>query len=265
MEGTVRANAWTCPACGHVNLAGLTCELCGVAKRMLDDPPLDIPFRPRLSRTPAFWLAVVWSLVALLGAFFLLSKSGRAAVGIPFLVVQTFGAGAAAVSSFFTAHWHRVFNQVEIDVPQRLKAGEPLVATVKLVPYEPTAPVTVRLRLVDRFYRDKKHGGVETAEQRLEEQVLLSGGRLPGRRLTRLSGTFVAPFPMTPHSSFQADMAADTLGILAFLIPSLSWQARNLREHGGYYVEAHVRVGLLSRRYHKRVLTYFVGADLFVG
>ncbi|MBW7916358.1 MAG: hypothetical protein H3C53_06700 [Trueperaceae bacterium] len=265
MASTAHATAWTCPACGQVNLAGVTCDRCGVAKRMLDDPPLDIPYRPQLTRTPAFWLGVVWTLVTLLGALFLLSPAGRAAVGPLFLVAQTFGAAAAAVSSFFTAHWHRLFNQVEVEVPQQVKAGEPLEATVRLVPYEPLAGVTVRLRLVDRFYRETKDGSVETAQQRLEERILLTRGRVPGRRSTRLSATFLAPFPMTPHSSFQAEAAADLLSMLAYVIPSLSWQARNLREHGGYYVEAHVRVGFLSRRYHKRVLTYYVGADLFVG
>lgn len=244
---------------------GLTCEFCGVAKRMLYDPPLDIPYRPRLTRTPAFWLSLVWAVVAVGGALLFLSPTARGTLGYVFLAGQVVGSAGAAVSSFFTALWQRIFNEVELIVPQQVKAGEPLHVGLRLVPYEHVEGVSVTLRLIDRFYKESRDGNVETAQQRLDAVMPLTRAKLPGRRLTQLEGEFVAPFPMTPHVSPSAELSASVLGFLSYIVPSLAWQAKNLREHGGYYVEAEVRVGFLSRRYHKRVFTYFVGADLFIG
>lgn len=258
------AGAWACPACGQVNLAGVTCEACGIALRSLDDPPLDIPYQPRLTRLPSFWLALVWALAAVGGLALWLSPVARSNLGNLFLVGEVVASGAAAFSSLFTALWQRVFNQLEVVVPPHVKSGEELNVEVRLVPYATVGPVSVDVRLVDRFYV-KVDDRVETAKRELGSTSLLKRGRLRGRRLTSLSARFVAPFPATTHQSFQVDVMADLLGILAFAIPALGWQARNLKEHGGYYVEAVVRVGPLTRRYHKRVLSYLVGERLYVG
>ncbi len=256
--------AWACPACGQVNLAGLTCESCGVARRAHEDPALDIPYRPRLTRLPSFWLALVWGLAALGGIALWLSPVARSAAGNFFLIGEIAASGAAAFSSLFTALWQRVFNEVEVVVPPHVKSGEELNVEVRLVPYETTSMVSVSVRLVDRFYV-KVDDRVETAKRELGSSELLGRGTLRGRRLTSLSTRFIAPFPATTHQSFQAEMMADLLGLLAYVVPALAWQARNLREHGGYYVEAVVSVGLLTRRYHKRVLSYMIGDRLYVG
>lgn len=256
--------AWGCPACGQVNLSGLTCDACGVARRMTDDPPLDIPYRPGLARLPSFWLALVWGAAALAGALLWLSPTARSAIGNVFLLGQVVGSGAAAVSSLFTAMWQRVFNQVELVVPPHVRSGDDLVVELKLVPYETVSPVFVDVRFVDRFF-ETKDDKVETARHELGSARLLARATLRGRRSTTVTARFVAPFPATEHQSFQADLLADVLGLLSYVLPALAWQARNLREHGGYYVEAVVRVGLLTRRYHKRVISYLVGTRLYVG
>lgn len=256
--------AWTCTACGHVTLAGLTCDLCGVARRAADDPPLDIPHQPGLTSLPAFWLAIVWGAVAAAGALLWLWPTARATLGDLFLLGQVAGAGGAAGSSLFTARWQRRFNALELAVPAHARAGDDLLVEVRLTPYRTLENVSVKLRLVDRFYR-RTGDGDELARRQLGSAELLVKGRLRGRRVTSLSHAFVAPFPDTPHESIRADLLAGLVGLLAFAVPALAWQARNMREHGGYYVEAEVRVGRLRRRYHRRVITYFVGADLHVG
>jgi len=245
-------------------LAGLTCDLCGVARRMMDDPPLDIPYRPRLTRIPAFWLSMMWGVAALGGVALWLSPVARGTLGNVFLIGEIVASGSAAVSSLFTALWHRLFNELELVVPAHVKTGEPLVPVVRLVPYETLNNVTVKVKLVDRYFQ-KSQDGVERAQRELASITPLRRARLRGRRLTSLSADFVAPFPDTPHESIQADIMADVLGLLSFAVPALAWQARNLREHGGYYVEAKVRVGFLSRKYHKRVITYYVGGSFHVG
>lgn len=264
MASTAHATAWTCPACGQVNLAGVTCDRCGVAKRMLDDPPLDIPYRPPLTRLPAFWLALVWAAAALAQAGIWLSPAGRGLFGDVFLLAGTLASGAAAGSSLFTALWQRVFNEVTLVVPDHAKTGEKFTAEVRIVPYETVTNVSVKVRLVDQYYKTTENG-VETARRELGKAPLLAGARLPGRRLTNVTADFVAPFPDTPHESIAADIRADVLGLLAFVVPALQWQARNLREHGGYFVEARVRVGFLSRKYHKRVVAYYLGSSVHVG
>ncbi len=231
---------------------------------MTEDPPLDIPYRPRLTRIPAFWLSLMWGLAALGGIALWLSPVARGTLGNVFLIGEIVASGGAAVSSLFAALWHRLFNQVELIVPAHVRTGEPLEPEVRLVPYETLNDVTVEVKLIDRYFQ-KSQDGVERAQRELAKTTLLRRARVRGRRLTSLTSEFVAPFPDTPHESIRADIVADVLGLLSFAVPALAWQARNLREHGGYYVEAQVRVGFLSRKYHKRVITYYVGASLHVG
>lgn len=250
--------------CGHCNLVGEQCEACGIARRFLDDPPLDVPFTPKLTDLPSFWIGLMWGAAAIAGGVALLSPSLRETIGPIFLVAEILAAGAASVSSLFTAVWERIFNQVELHVPPHAAAGSVFQARLKLVPYSGVENVTVRFSFSDRFYEDK---GKEVAlrTKKLEANRALTRGRLPGRRKTELSSEFIAPFPMTKHTHMQAELNAGFLGFLAIFVPSLKFAARNVKEHGGYYVEAYVRVGVLSRRYHKRVITYAIGHQIHVG
>lgn len=263
-----QATMWTCSMCGHCNLQSDQCEACGVARRFLDDPPLDVPFTPRVTELPAFWIGVMWSAAAVAGGVAFLAPALRETIGPTFLLVEIVAAGAAAVSSFFTAAWERIFNQVQLHVPPHAAAGSSFQARLKLVPYAIVENVTVSLSMSDRFYEDGRRGRrneVLLRTKRLSANQLLRGGRLPGRRKTELAADFIAPFPMTKHTHVQAELNAGILGFLSIFVPALKFSARNMKEHGGYYVEAYVRVGLLSRRYHKRVVTYAIGDQIHVG
>lgn len=255
---------WTCSLCGHCNLVGEQCEQCGVARRFLDDPPLDVPYSPRLTDLPSFWIGLIWGAAALAGCLALLAPELRQAIGPVFLLAEVLAAGAASVSSLFTAAWERLFNQVELYVPPHAAAGSVFQARLKLAPYGVIENVSVSFTFVDRFYAGQGTE-VELRTKSLASHLALTRGRLPGRRLTELSSEFLAPFPLTRHSYPQAELNASLLGFAAHFVPALRFAADNMREHGGYYVEAHVRVGLLSRRYHKRVMTYALGDQLFVG
>lgn len=259
------AVAWDCPACGHAN-QGPTCEACGVALRHYEDPPLDLPFTPQWTELPSFWLGLGWALAAAAGAVFLLAPELRdkAGLGTTFLAFEVATAGAAMVSSWLTAAWERRFNQVVFDVPAHVRAGEPFKVTLRLVPYGTVEAVDVRLGLVDRYYH-RSGDKVETRSRGLETRDLLRGGRLRGRRATVLEVEFLAPFPATPHTDVRAEITADVIGAVGWVVPALRQTARNLRQHGGYYVEARLRVGLLRRTLQKRVVSYHVGSDVFVG
>lgn len=261
---TWAATAWTCSLCGQCNLLAESCEACGVARRFLDDPPLELPGTPGLADLPSFWIGVMWGVAALAGLLMLANPAVRATLGSTFLLLEVVGAGAAALSSLYTALWERTFNQVELLAPPHAASGTALVARLRLVPYATLDRVQVSVSLVDRFYRQSGRE-LELASQALDSQHLLENGRLPGRRATELAATFQAPFPVTPHSSVQAQLLADVLGIAAVVLPAARQTAANLREHGGYYLEARVRVGLLARSYHRRVMTYSVGDQIHFG
>lgn len=264
--------AWVCGNCGHPNGAGATCEQCGVARRYLEDPPLDLPHAPRLTELPGFFGFVVWCLPALAGAVLLLVPEWRAALGLgpTFLVIELASAAAAAVTSLNDALWERLFNEMKLAVPDTVRSGETFDAVVTLVPYEHLADVRVSIALVDNFYeRGARSDGERSIEMRsraLERQVPLWGEGLSGRRQHDLTGRFLAPFPATRHSDIMAEVMASLYGAFAWLVPGLGFAARNLREHGGYFVQATVRVGWLRRTLKRRVIAYFVGGDdLFVG
>lgn len=235
-----------------------------MARRFQEDPPLDVPFTPRLTALPSFWLGLLWSAATLGGVIGLMMPSLRDSVGPVFLLVEIVGAGTAAVTSLFTAAWDRIFNQVELVVPPHAAAGSEFEARLKLVPYSITENVTVRLTLIDRYYEDKG-SEIELRTKKLEAVGSLTRGRLPGRRKTVFTTTFLAPFPLTQHTYMRAEQNAAVLSFLSIFFPALRFQANNLKEHGGYYVEAFVRVGWLSRRFHKRMLTYAFGNKLHVG
>lgn len=258
--------AWECGACGHVNRVPAVCESCGVSRRYLEDPPLDLPFTPRLSALPSFWLGVMWALVTAAGLAAALTPwlGERLGLGPLFFVFQVPAAALAAGSSFLVALWERWFNQVELTVPHHVRSGEEFEVQMKLVPYRALSPVSLTFRFVDRFYERTKDG-VNTASRQLERAEPLQRATLGARRANAFSATFVAPFPVTPHTDVRAEISADILGAAGILVPSLRLHAQNLREHGGYYVEARLSVGLIARRYQKRVLCYLIGESVHVG
>ena len=259
-----QATAWTCAMCQHCNLAGKTCEVCGVARRFLDDPPLDLPHTPSITQVPAFWIALFWAAAALLGVVLLLNPAARNSIGVFFLLAEVTGASLASGSSFFTAIWQHIFNETELAVPPHAATGQAFTAELRLVPYRTVTGVSVSMALIDRHFRETGES-LEMVSQNLGYGELLERGRLPGRRRTTLSATFRAPYPVTQHTSTAAEINADVLSLLSFIVPALRFQANNLSEHGGYFVEARVRVGPLSRRFHKRIIAYSMGATIEVG
>jgi hypothetical protein len=157
-----------------------------------------------------------------------------------------------------------MFNDVQVVVPRHAAAGTSFEARLLLVPYSTLGNVTVRLRLSDRYFAGQGQQQ-EQVTNNLETLTALKDGRLPGRRATQLSAWFRAPYPVNRHASARAEMTGQVLGLLSVLVPALKFAAANHAEHGGFYVEAYVRVGLLSRRYHKRIVTYYLGQQILVG
>lgn len=262
----VKVEAWLCAECGHDNSGRATCDACGVSRHYLEDPPLDLPLTPRLTALPSFWLAIMWSLAALAGVAAALVPGLRETLGIgtAFLVFEVPAATLAAGSCLLTSLWERWFNQTTLSVPNHVRSGEEFEVELKLVPYRTLQAVSLSFKLVDRFYA-RTRDGVETASKQLESSKPLTKGTLSGRRSHVFGATFVAPFPVTPHTDVKAELIADLLGAAGALVPALRHHAQNLREHGGYYVETTVRVGLLSRRLQKRVLCYLIGDSVHVG
>ncbi len=260
--------AWDCAACGHHNVGGSTvCEACGVAKRYLDDPPLDLPYPPHITALPAFYAGLLWAAAALLGMLLLAEPGWRTSLGLGsgFVLFELASSVLAAASSLGEALWQRSFNEMRLEVPDAVQSGETFEATLTLVPYDRIPAAHVTFTLVDRFYQHQDNGGVQTRSRQLERQVALYGEPLSGRRSHVLKALFPAPFPATRHTDVAAEALASLLGLLAFIVPGLGFTARNLREHGGYFVSAKVRVGWLRRTFKRRVFAYHVGSELYVG
>lgn len=271
--GPAVPQAWECGACGHLNrpsepgLAALTCEACGVAKRYLHDPPLELPSQPSLAEVPSFWFAVGWLLAAAAGGVVLLSPSllEVSGLGLNFLLIEVGGSLYAAASSLLDAVWERWFNEFELEVPAHAATGQPFAATLTLVPYASLERVSVDVRLLDRFYERDGKSGVKTRSRVLGSFSLLKRGELKGRRAATFEAGFLAPFPATKHTDVMAEIGADVLDLVGRFVPALRWNARNLREHGGYIVEATVTVGLVTRKLHKRLMAYHIGEQIHFG
>lgn len=271
---TASQAAWDCAGCGHRNRPGrggvsaLTCEACGLAKRTYGEPPLDLPPPPSLTEVPSFWFAVAWLLAAAGGTALLLYQGFQelSNVGRTFYLVEIGGSLYAAFSSLLNAVWERWFNLVQLQVPNHAATGQSFTATLKLVPYRDLQDVTVRLRLIDRFYeREAGKSTVKTLSRVLGSFTMLRSGDLRGRREAHFEAGFVAPFPATKHVDITAEMTADVLDVVGRFVPAVSWNAANLREHGGYVVEAEMSVGLVKRRLHKRLIAYHLGEQVHVG
>lgn len=269
---TVRAGSWLCGECGHSNppregLSGLTCEACGVARQGVLEPPLDLPARPGWTEVPGTWYGLGWVLMALLGTVLLFADGARAAVGIgpTWVLLEVVGAAVAAGSSLLSAVWDRWFNEIELTTPPHARTGEAFTVGLRMVPYVRLDGVAVSLSLLDRYYERSGDSGVGTRTQRLAGHELMGDGTLLGRREARFESTFVAPFPTRRHSDVKAEIAADVLDMIGYLVPAARWNARNLREHGGYVVVANVRVGWVPRRLVKRVFVYYLGDAVHVG
>lgn len=269
---TVQAGSWSCSECGHSNppregISGLTCEACGVARQGVLEPPLDLPARPTWAEVPGTWYGAGWALMTLLGAVLLFSEETRLAVGIgrTWVLLEVVGAAFAAGSSLLSAVWDRWFNEIELTTPAHARTGEAFTVGLKVVPYLRLDGVTVALSLLDRYYERSGDSGVDTRTQRLAGHVLLGNGTLLGRREARFESTFVAPFPTRRHSDVKAEIAADVMDAMGFLVPAARWNAKNLREHGGYVVVASIRVGWVPRKLVKRVFVYYLGDTVHVG
>jgi hypothetical protein len=257
------AMSWTCGACGHANGDVLVCDACGVARRHLDDPPLDLPRAPTWGEVGAAYLAAMWALLAF-GGFVVATAPGlidRIGVAPIWVWAEVLLASAAAWSSLVQAVWTKRFHTAELSVPRGLRAALPFEASFLLVPFEKTEGVTVTFELVDRYVETVRHRGRSQlrTRQRVLERVRFEAGRpLGGRRRHRFDATFTAPLPSERHSNIQAELAASLAGFLAPIVPGLGHYARNLRAHGGYYVRARVRVGFWQRTFEEQVVSVAV-------
>jgi hypothetical protein len=261
--------SWLCTSCGYTNYESLlTCDVCGLAKRYLEDPPVDIPLPPRFVLHPRFLLFCVWAGFGFVGLALLSSTTWREAAGlsVPFLVLEMLAAYLSAASNLVAVFWDRWFNQIALEVPEKVATGKRFGAAIKLVPYRRLERVRISMCLIDRYFERPGNDGTATRKvHRIACHELPNARPLKGRREHVLRESFIAPFPITSHHDIGAEIAASLLTLFAWLIPSLGLVAKNLREHGGYYLRVKIEVGLLSRTIERRVLVYHLGHDLFVG
>lgn len=229
-----------------------------------------VPPKPRLTRTGEFWYGVVWSAATVVGLVALV-ELGPWDVSVKadqfrllLILSEVLTAGAGAVSSFLAAFWATVFYEVELIVPNHARAGKLVACQLRLLPYASTRNVSVRMSLKDQFFeKDGQHAGPR--KRRLASFDVIEGRVLPGAVPTELAVAFEAPFPITAHTSLTAETLADVSRVLSYVMPGLRLTAENMKEFGGYYVEARVRVGIIPRTYRKRLITYFDGSTFVIG
>lgn len=246
------------------------CDACGVARRWHEDPPLDLPPPPGRFGVPAAFGELAYGALALTGALVLAVPAWRAAVGLDprWLLLEVGLAGAAWWASTQESWFQRRFNDARLDLPRQVRTGTTMDVALTLVPYERVDGVDLTVELVDRFYVDVVRKGrtqVETRQRVLERLVLERGTILAGRRAHGFHVALEAPFPSTVHEHLGAQLTASVLEPLGFLVPGLRHHARNLREHGGFFVRVTVRCGWWRRRFERRVVVVHVGATIVAG
>lgn len=251
-------------------MAALVCDACGVARRWHDDPPLDLPRPPRPFEVGATWLATGYGLLAFAGLAVWAVPAWRAAIGLGpgWIALEVALAGAAFVSSFQESWFQRRFNAAELTAPRHARTGTGVEVALTLVPYERVEGVDLTVELVDRYYVDVHRRGrtqVETRQRVVERVRLARGDALAGRRAHTFHLVFDAPFPSTVHEHLGAQISASLLEPLGVLVPGLAHHARNLREHGGFFVRATLRRGLWWRRWEQRVVVVHVGTTIAAG
>ncbi|UCH25001.1 MAG: hypothetical protein JSV66_13755 [Trueperaceae bacterium] len=260
---------WHCTSCDHTNSEiRVTCDLCGLARRHIEDPLIDIPHPPRFTHHPRFLLFCVWAGLGFVGLALLSKPAWRETLGIgaPFLILEMLAAYLSAADNVVAVIWDRWFNQIELEVPEKAATGKRFGAAIKLVPYRRIERIRISMCLIDRYFERPGSDQPSTRKvHRIACHELPVGRPLKGRREYVLRENFIAPFPITSHHDIGAEITASFLALFAWLIPSLGLMARNLREHGGYYLRVKIQVGLLSRTIERRVLVYHLGYDLFVG
>ena len=256
--------AWSCPACGHSNDdAALVCDPCGVARRWHEDPALDVPPPPPWHHVGAVWAALAYGALALGGVLVLLNPAWleRLGIGAPWVVLEVLVCGGAFATALVEAVWQRRFNRAALSVPTTVRTGQPFEATLTLVPYETLERVSVRIELVDRYYEHVTRRGrreTRTRSRALERYDLQRGESVRARREHAFHVGFVAPAPSMAQHDVRTELAASMLSAVGVVVPGLGHYARNLREHGGFFVRAIVRFGIWRRVYEQRVIAVLV-------
>lgn len=262
--------AWTCPSCSHLNGTAPLCDACGVARHWHDDPPLDLPRAPDWHEVPAAWVAGAWGALTAVGLFALLLPPLQAAIGfdVRWIALEVGLAGAAFWTSLQEAWFQKHFNQAGVHAPATARTGGPIEVRLTLVPYARVDGLHLAIDLVDRFYVNVQRKGrtsVETRQRVVDREVLERGAQLAGRREHVYRVSFDTPFPSTIHEHLGAKIAASVMEPLGWLVPGLRHQARNLREHGGFYVRATVRSGWFRRTFEQRVVVVHLGTTIEFG
>jgi hypothetical protein len=266
--------AWVCASCSYHNAdAALTCEACGIAQRWHDDPPLDLPRAPGWFEVGATWALAAYGALAAGGTLLLLTPQWleRLGIGAHWVFLEVVLTGAAALHALVEAVWQRSFNQAGVRVLSSLSAseavrtGEPFEAVLTLIPYRTLPRVWVRIELVDRYYEHVRRQGRRQTQLRsrvLDAFVLQSGEPLHGRREHAFHARFLAPVPSAAQHDVMSELVASALGVLGPIVPGVSHYAHNLREHGGFFVRAVVRVGIWRRVFERRVIAVVVPSAL---
>jgi hypothetical protein len=266
--------AWTCPSCSHLNGDAPVCDACGVARRWHADPPLDLPRPPAWHEVPATWLTWAWGALAAVGWLALALPPMRAAVtaaiglDAPWIGLEAVLASAAFWTSLQEAWFQRHFNHVAVEAPSSVRTGGPFEVHITLVPYAGVSGLDLTVELIDRYYVNVERKGrttVATRHRLVDRVVLERGARLAGRREHGYRVSFDTPFPSTIHEHLGAKVMASVMEPLGWLVPGLRHHARNLREHGGFFVRATVGAGPFRRRFEQRVVVVHLGASIAFG
>lgn len=211
------------------------------------------------------WGALAYGALALGGLLVLLVPGWLEVLGIgaTWVVLEVVLSASAFSSSLIEAVWQRRFNRAALHVPATVRTGQAFEAVLTLVPYDSIERVSVRIELVDRFYERVWRNGrrqTRTRSRTLERVDLQRGERIRGRREHAFHVGFLAPAPSLAQHDVATELTASLLGAFGAIVPGLGHYARNLREHGGFFVRAVVRFGPWRRVYEQRVTAVMVPA-----
>jgi hypothetical protein len=183
------------------------------------------------------------------------------AAPFPAYVAQVSASLSAAVAALMQAEFDGLFHVVDARAPREARTLQPFPVTVRLVPYRRIGHVHVIVEFYENTYDRVKDAAGRTTTKRRSERLARHVERfergLRGRREVRVEAEFVPPYPTSAMRDVRSELLASVLAPLRWLLPSMADTARNLREHGGFWVRVTVKVGLLRMSVDRRVVVYF--------
>ncbi len=259
MTTTDKTSQWVCYNCGSKNDYRETfCASCQNARYAQRSEPGRVRGRPPVYQIPGFFGTIFWAASCLCGVSVIASPALQQTVGVHAALggLQALLSISAFLSSLLEFVWAFRFERIDIHAPDTIKAREEFEVDVNLVPYQTIQNVSVAIDLEDRYFEQNANGQWTAGRRNRDGHMMASKETLHGGRPACFACRFKAPMPSFQHQNLSMEMQASLLRLVGWLVPGVSQLAKNMKEHGGFFVRVRIGIGLFHRNIHRRIVTY---------